>query len=285
MKRVLLSILVVSLCLGMVASASAACPDLVSTRNPVAFSSTIFMPTGYTVEETGFYRTRYDLNLCGNPCVITQPTPITISNPITCQGFKSFDLDICEPDPCEICDPCAPFMEKTIICCEKYKKLASASAKSGEWVKWGRKTLKEVLKQTNVDWIIVNYKNHTPSNNGWIELNLRNEKTGETLYCVMNLHTRGDGAKSDRVCTFTYGHLVNPSKRGQVAGVCWEVTPCFTRVRSAITTTGGLKLADYPAYYIIGEVGEDPMTAIAHFVYWLSQDINHAMPLEALAAE
>lgn len=182
-------------------------------------------------------------------------------------------------------DPCAPFVQIATECCDNYSRILAASSKSSAWAKYALEVLKQVIRQTNIDWTIVKTKTHTPSNNGWVEILLKNTKTNEELYCVMNIHTRGDAIKSNRVCTFTYGHLVDPAKRGKTAGVCYKVTPCFRVVKSEITTTGGLKLADYPAYYIIGSVGEPVETGIAHFVYWLSQDINHGMSLEALAKE
>lgn len=182
-------------------------------------------------------------------------------------------------------DPCEPFVQITNECCDNYNRLITASSKSSAWAKYALDVLKQVIRQTGIDWTIVKTTTHTPSNNGWVEMLLRNTKTSEELYCVMNIHTRGDAIKSNRVCTFTYGHLINPSKRGKTAGVCYKVTPCFKVIKSEITTTGGLKLADYPAYYIIGSVGEPVETSIAHFVYWLSEDINHAMPLEALTNE
>jgi len=274
MKRIALVVMVASLCLCLVATASASCG---TPTVPTTFTSTIFMPQWTTEFVGGTFVTRTDSLIAGSPCTITRTEcpQIQITPPtFTCPQLIVCDLDLREP-----------YLQAATVCCENYRKLANASANSGKWAKYGLKVLKQVLKQTGVDWIVVKSKTHTPSNNGWVELNLRNTKTGEELYCIMNLHTRGDGAKSDRVCTFTYGHLVNPSKGGKVAGVCWEITPCFTRVKSEITTTGGLKLADYPACYVIGEVGEEPETAIANFVYWLAQDINHAMPLESLAVE
>ena len=256
-KRIILGFLALVICLSATSAfATTGCSGPVVS----AFSSTIFLPQALTVEETGIYRTRYDFLFAGAPCVVS-------ASP-------------CAPDPC------APFMEATTVCCENYGHLVSASSKSADWAKYGLKVLKQVIQQTGISWVIVKTKIHAPSNNGWVEMNLRNTETDEELYCVMNLYTRGDGVKGERVCAFTYGHLINPSKRGKVAGVCYTVLPCFGAIKqSEITTTGGLKLADYPAYYIIGSVGEKPETSIAHFVYWLAQDIDHGMSLSSLLYE
>ncbi|MBR3232987.1 hypothetical protein IKF74_01745 [Candidatus Saccharibacteria bacterium] len=264
MKRIFLGFLILVICLSVV-------PAFATPGCYAPYSSTIFLPQHVTTEVTGIYRTRYDWCFVGAPCVVAQ-SPCVPQVP-TCQPTS------CQPDPC------APFMQTTIQCCDNYKRLVGASSKSAEWAKYALKVLKQVIKQTGISWKITKTKLHTPSNNGWVELHLRNSETGEELYCVMNLHTRGNGATSDRVCTFTYGHLINPTKRGKVAGVCYEITPCFKMIKSEIATTGGLRLVDYPDYYIIGTVGEKVETSIAHFVYWLSQDIDHGMSLESLANE
>ncbi len=262
MKRILGIFLAVCLCLSLSAAALADC----CYGGSPSFSSTIYLPTSTTVIQTGTLITRTDWAYPSAPCTITQ-TPCAAP-------------PICIDTP----DPCAPFLQVATVCCDNYKKINAASAKSKDWAKYALGILNQVIQQTDIDWKVIKTKIHTPSNNGWVEMNLRNSETGEELYCVMNIHTRGDGATSNRVCTFTYGHLVNPSKRGQVVGVCWEVAPCFTRVKNQLTTTGGLRLADYPSYYLITPVGEAVEVGIAHFVYWLSQDIDHSMSLESLAA-